>query len=129
MIIIIIILTFYDILIAYVHQGITKKPGFVRWTIPQEDAEAVGSMGSMAEGAGPTQKRCGFSWVFQLWHKSWWLEKKLEKYGKVRIDVDLFKWFKHTWDADKDFVQLNQQADNVFPEHLTCHEVLAKAKR
>jgi hypothetical protein len=25
----------------------------VRWTIPQEDAEAVGSMGSMAEGAGP----------------------------------------------------------------------------
>lgn len=51
-----------------------------------------------------------------------------KKVGKVRIDVDLFKWFKHTWDADKDFVQLNHQ-ENVFPEHLTCHEVLAKAKR
>ena len=52
-----------------------------------------------------------------------------KKVGKLRIDVDLFKWFKHTWDADKDFVQLNHQAENVFPEHLTCHEVLGKAKR
>ena len=52
----------------------------MRWTIPQEDAEAVGSMGSMAEGAGPgmpgvSNVKTETMWFSNYDKKNWWLEK------------------------------------------------------
>ena len=87
--------------------------GLVQWTItPQEDAqEATGSMGSMAEGAkgrgcqmwSQPRRRCFCMFLCADRKK---MVVGIKNSSKLFF---LFKWFKHTWDADKDFVQVSHQ--------------------